>query len=84
MDNHSSENLLIKDINSQETLLRKDIHSLELKIEQFKTDIYKAIFWSNIGQLITILTGVLAIFRFMKWLIFLIRLSDPGDSMYVQ
>ena len=46
--------------------LEIQIHSLELKIEQFKTDIYKAIFWSNIGQLIAILGGMLAIVRFLK------------------
>lgn len=45
--------------------LKKDIHHLEIKVEQSKGDLYKAMFWTSIVQLITILGGVLAIVKFM-------------------
>jgi hypothetical protein len=47
-------------------LLKGDVHSLELKIEQSKTDIYKAMFLIGIVQLIVILSGTLAIVKLMK------------------
>jgi hypothetical protein len=47
-------------------VLKGDIHSLELKIEQSKTDIYKAMFLTGIVQLIAILSGTLAIVKLMK------------------
>ncbi len=46
--------------------LELDIHSLELKIEHSKTDIYKAMFLTGIVQLIAILSGTLAIVKWMK------------------
>jgi len=46
--------------------VEKEIHLLELKIEQTKGDIYKAMFVSGVIQLIAILSGVLAIVKFMK------------------
>lgn len=46
--------------------LKGDIHHLELKVEQSKVDIYKAMFWTGIVQLIAILGGVLAIVKFIK------------------
>ena len=45
---------------------KDDIHHLELKLEQSKTDIYKAIYWTTIVQLIAILGGVLAIVKFVS------------------
>ena len=45
--------------------LKDDIHSLELKIEQSKGDIYKAMFVSGIVQLLAILGGVLAMVKNM-------------------
>ncbi len=51
-------------------VLKSDIHvlrgDLELKIEQSKTDIYKAMFLTGIVQLIAILSGTLAIVKWMK------------------
>jgi hypothetical protein len=47
-------------------VLKGDVHCLELKIEQSKTDIYKAMFLTGIVQLIAILSGTLAIVKFMK------------------
>jgi hypothetical protein len=47
-------------------VLKKDIHSLDLKIEQSKSDIYKAIFLSGIIQFIAILSGTLAIVKLMR------------------
>jgi hypothetical protein len=44
-------------------ILRGD---LELKIEQSKNDVYKAMFISGIVQLIAILSGTLAIVKFAK------------------
>lgn len=44
---------------------KEDIHRLELKIEQSKGGIYKAMFWTSIIQLLAILSGVLAIVKFM-------------------
>ena len=44
--------------------VREDIHKLELKVEQSKGDIYKAMFWTGIVQLLAILGGVLAIVKF--------------------
>lgn len=46
--------------------VKEDIHKLEIKLEQSKTDLYKAIFWTSIVQLFAILGGVLAIVKFMK------------------
>ncbi len=43
--------------------VREDIHKLELKLEQSKADVYKAIFWTGIVQLLAILGGVLAIVK---------------------
>lgn len=52
--------------NEKQTLSAKDdIHRLELKVEQFKGDIYKAMFWTSIVQLMAILACVLAIVKFM-------------------
>jgi len=45
--------------------VRQSIHLLELKVEQTKGDIYKAIFWTGLLQLISILGGVLAIVKFL-------------------
>ncbi len=45
---------------------KEDIHRLELKLEQSKTDIYKAIYWTTIVQVIAILGGVLAIVKFVS------------------
>jgi hypothetical protein len=47
-------------------ILKRDIHSLDLKIEQSKTDIYKGMFLTGILQLIAILSGTLAIVKFIK------------------
>ncbi len=47
-------------------VLKRDLHSLDLKIEQSKSDIYKAIFLSGIIQFIAILSGTLAIVKLMK------------------
>jgi hypothetical protein len=48
-------------------ILKRDIHSLDLKIVQSKTDIYKAIFMAGvIIQIIAILSGTLAIVKWMK------------------
>ena len=51
-------------------ILKGDMHVLRgdlvLKIEQSKTDIYKAIFLTGIVQFIAILSGTLAIVKFMK------------------
>jgi len=43
-----------------------EVHKLELKLEQTKNDIYKAVFWTSLVQLIAILGGVLAIVKAMK------------------
>jgi hypothetical protein len=45
---------------------RDDIHQLELKIERSKVDVYKAMFLSGVLQLLAILSGVLAIVKWMK------------------
>lgn len=45
--------------------VKDSIHLLELKVEQTKGDIYKAIFWTGILQLLSILGGVLAIVKFI-------------------
>ena len=47
-------------------LLKEDIHSLDLKIEQCKSEVFKAIVWIGIAQYIAILGGVLAIVKFMR------------------
>lgn len=46
--------------------VKEDIHRLELKVEQSKGDLYKAMFWTSIVQLLAILGGVLAIVKFMQ------------------
>src|ERR1700677_1264039 len=43
-----------------------EVHKLELKLEQTKSDIYKAVFWTSLVQLIAILGGVLVIVKAMK------------------
>jgi len=45
--------------------VKDSIHLLELKVEQTKGDIYKAIFWTGLLQLLSILGGVLAIVKFL-------------------
>ncbi len=45
--------------------IKESIHLVELKVEQTKGDIYKAIFWTGILQLLSILRGVLAIVKFI-------------------
>src|SRR5882672_2295022 len=50
-------NVLKDDIHSFELKVVGDTHSLELRIEQSKNDIYKAMFWTGIAQLIAILGG---------------------------
>ncbi|MEJ7681852.1 MAG: hypothetical protein WKG06_29190 [Segetibacter sp.] len=45
--------------------IKDSIHVLELKVEQTKGDIYKAIFWTGILQLLSILGGVLVILKFI-------------------
>lgn len=45
---------------------KEDIHRLELKIEQSKGDLYKAMFWTSIVQLLAIFGGVLAIVKFVS------------------
>lgn len=59
-------NVLKDDIHSFELKVTNIIHSLELRIEQSKTDIYQAMFWTGIAQLIAILGGVLVIVKFIK------------------
>jgi hypothetical protein len=54
------------DLKDDMQVIRGDIHSLELKILQSKTDVYKAMFVSGIVQLLAILSGTLAIVKFMK------------------
>jgi len=54
------------DIQNLRNEFKKDTHALEIKIEQFKVDIYKAMFWTGLAQLLAILGGVLAIFKFMR------------------
>lgn len=46
--------------------VKESIHLVELKLEQTKGDIYKAIFWTGILQLLSIPGGVLAIVKFMQ------------------
>lgn len=46
--------------------LKDSIHLGELKIEQSKGDIYKAMFWTGIVQLLAILGGVFAIVKDTK------------------
>ena len=47
-------------------VLKEDIHSLDLKVEQSKSDICKAIFLSGVIQFIAILSSTLAIAKWMK------------------
>ena len=49
----------------QSLATKDDIHKLELKIEDSKGDLYKAMFFTSIIQLLAILGGVLAIVKFM-------------------
>jgi hypothetical protein len=73
------EDVAESEVNRKSNLLatKEDIHdlkndinvlrsNLELKIEQSKTDIYKAMFLTSIVQLIAILSGTLAIVKLMK------------------
>lgn len=45
--------------------VRESIHLLELKVEQTKGDICKAILWTGLLQLLSIFGGVLAIVKFL-------------------
>jgi len=53
---------------SKEDIRRLDtnIHGLEIKLEQTKTDLYKAMFWTGLVQLLAILGGVMSIVKFIK------------------
>jgi hypothetical protein len=55
-----------EDINVLKNEMRVLRSDLELKIEQSKSDIYKAIFLSGIIQFIAILSSTLAIVKLMK------------------
>ena len=48
------------------TSTKEDIHRLELKIEESKGDLYKAMFRTSVVQLLAILGGVLAIVKFVS------------------
>lgn len=50
----------------QSAATKEDVHRLELKIEQSKGDLYNAMFWTSIVQLLAILGGVLAIVKFVS------------------
>ncbi len=50
----------------QTAATKEDIHRLEIKLEQSKVDIYKAMFWTGIIQLLAIPGGVLAIVKFVS------------------
>jgi hypothetical protein len=52
--------------NQQLNATKEDIHSLDLKIEQSKSEVFKAIVWIGIAQYLAILGGVLAIVKFMR------------------
>jgi len=72
-DIHSLKAEIKEDIHSLEAEIKEDIRSLDVKIEQSnvrieqsKAGISKAIFWSGIVQLMAILGGVLAIVKFMR------------------
>lgn len=54
------------DIRNLREDLKNNLHSLELKIEQSKGDIYKAMFVSGLVQLLAILGSVLAIVKNMR------------------
>ena len=56
----------IQTVKEDITGVKDSIHLVELKVEQTKGDIYKAIFWTGILQLLSILGGVLAIVKFMR------------------
>ena len=60
--------LLRKDLKNEKQNLstKEDICRLKLKIEQSKNDLYKAMFWTNIVQLLAILGGVMAIVKFVS------------------
>ncbi len=55
-----------EDIYRLELKMEQSKNELELKIEQTKGDIYKAMFVSGVIQLLAILSGVLAIVKFIK------------------
>ena len=72
-DIHSLGAEIKEDIHSLEAEIKEDIRSLDVKIEQSnvkieqsKAGISKAIFWSGIVQLMGILGGVLAMVKFMR------------------
>jgi hypothetical protein len=72
-DIHSLEAEIKEDIHYLEAGIKEDIRSLDVKIEQSnvrieqsKAGISKAIFWSGIVQLMAILSAVLAMVKFMK------------------
>ena len=60
----------MQDLRGNMQVIRGDMQvlrgDLELKIEQSKNDVYKAMFISGIAQLIAILSGTLAIVKFAK------------------
>lgn len=47
-------------------VLKDDIHHLELKMEQYKSETTKAIYWANIVQLVVMLSSMLAMVKFIK------------------
>jgi len=55
-----------EDIHLLQGSVKEEIHLLEMKIEQTKSDMFKAMFVTGLVQLIAILGGVLAIVKFIK------------------
>ena len=54
------------DARIQTIATKSDVHLLDLKIEQYKSEMHKAIFLSGLVQFIAIVASVLAIVKFIK------------------
>jgi hypothetical protein len=63
MDTVKSDIHLMKsDINS----IKGDLHSLYLKIERYKGETTKAIYWAGLAQFVAIPGGLIAILKFIR------------------
>jgi hypothetical protein len=53
-------------LKSDVSSLKSGLHSLDIKMERYKGETIKAIYWVGLAQFITILGGLIAILKFLR------------------
>ncbi len=66
LDGVATKDFVKEEIHSTKEFVRERFHTLDLKIEQTKGDLTKAIYITNLIQFLTIVGSVIAIITFMR------------------